>query len=166
MTNDFIRLLKKNPAEFPFGLIGIPMALAVQNIAEKVNWNDPFSRWTLLPILFVTLFQFAYVMSISVFALDKAMELWRSTLGKFRLVIGMVGAILFSLLLLLEVIIPKEPWTLLLHPIEMWSFGCFATLALVLLPFISFWRNDPGTVLVLVLPIVMVSTSIAFIFLV
>ncbi len=142
MANSFIKLLEENPAEFPFGLIGIPMALAVQSIAERFKSQaDPISFQTLFSIMALLVVQFAYAMSISVYVLDRSVELWEKR--PLRFLTGVIGVMAFAMLLLLEVTLPNTVSGLSLLPLQIWTLFCFADLAFLWIPFVTLPRTNP-----------------------
>jgi hypothetical protein len=148
MFRDLARILKENPADFPFGVVGIPMALAIQHVSslflplERSQINQvmfvlPVELLGVL-LLIVLIVQFAIVMLVSVYAFDKADDLWKTTRGKRLLLIGITGVFVFSFLLLTIAQLPGQ------SPIQQGLFHSLAPVALICASFTSLSRDDVG----------------------
>lgn len=147
MFRDLARILKENPAEFPFGVVGIPMALAVQRVSSLFLASEgslsnramstlPVVEFLGVLLLFVLIVQFAIVMLVSVYAFDKANDLWKTNRGQRQLFIGITGVFVFSFLLLTIAQLPG------LGSIQQGLFHTLAPVALICASFTSLSRDD------------------------
>jgi len=160
MPNPFIEIIEKNPADFSFGLMGVPMALAAANIARPVATFDPNHVGKCLALLLVLCFEFGVAMLLCVYALDKAADIWKTASGRWCLSVLMLVVVLFSLVLIIISVIPPCAQILGIEIIQVLLWSCMALLLLLCGAFVRILKQHMiPLVIFLVVVMVVMSTS-------
>lgn len=104
--NPLIEIFGKHPADFSFGLMGVPMALAAANVARPVAMLQLEHVLESIVLLVALSIQFSVAMLLSVYALDQVLTIWKPAKG--RLLFLMVGMGIFALLLVIISVVPPS----------------------------------------------------------